>query len=101
MVPDPPDPHSGPQLKIKIRGVSPPVWRRLQIPERITITQLHRATQPAMGLSDGHLHLFIIRGWRYGGYRDGGLQLFDGPDTLPIKALVRQHHGQQCGALLT
>jgi hypothetical protein len=72
------------QLRISLRGVSPPVWRRLLIPEQITIAQLHRVMQLAMGWNDGHLHQFVIRGWRYGGHRDGALQFFDGPDTLPL-----------------
>ena len=50
------------QLRISLRGVSPPVWRRLLIPEQITIVQLHRVMQLAMGWNDEHLHRFIIRG---------------------------------------
>ncbi|WP_408602550.1 plasmid pRiA4b ORF-3 family protein [Paraburkholderia guartelaensis] len=62
------------QLRISLRGVSPPVWRRLLIPEQVTSAQLHRVMQLAMGWSDEHLHRFIIRGWSYGGHRDGTLQ---------------------------
>ena len=46
------------QLRISLRGVSPPVWRRLLIPEQITIVQLHRVMQLAMGWNDEHLHRF-------------------------------------------
>jgi hypothetical protein len=66
------------QWRIRVRGVSPPVWRRLLIPEEITIAQLHDVMQLAMGWNDEHLHRFIIRRWRYGGHRDGALQFFDG-----------------------
>jgi hypothetical protein len=38
---DPSDPLSFLQLRISLRGVSPPVWRRLLISEQITIAQLH------------------------------------------------------------
>ena len=80
------------QLRISLRGVSPPVWRRLLIPEEITIAQLHQVMQLAMGWSDEHLHRFVIRGWRYGGHRDGAFQFFDGPDTLPFAAFGLHVH---------
>ena len=59
------------QLRISLRGVSPPGWRRVSIPEQITMAQLHRVTQLVMGRNDEHVHQFVIRGWRYGGHRDG------------------------------
>jgi hypothetical protein len=80
------------QLRISLRGVSPPVWRRLLIPEQITIAQLHHVMQLAMGWNDEHLHRFIIRGWRYGGHRDGAFQFFDGPDTLNLPAFGLHEH---------
>ena len=86
------DPPSVLQLRISLRGVSPPVWRRLLIPEQVTIAQLHRVMQLAMGWNDEHLHRFIIRGWRYGGHRDGALQFFDGPDTLLLAAFGLHEH---------
>jgi len=80
------------QLRISLRGVSPPVWRRLLIPEQITIAQLHHVMQLAMGWHDEHLHRFVIRGWHYGGHRDGALQFFDGPDTLSLAAFSLHEH---------
>ena len=80
------------QLRISLRGVSPPVWRRLLIPEQITIAQLHQVMQLAMGWNDEHLHRFVIRGWRYGGHRDGALQFFDGPDSLSFAAFGLHVH---------
>ena len=44
------------QLRISLRGVSPPVWRRLLIPGQITIAQLHHVMQLAMGWNYEHLH---------------------------------------------
>ncbi|MBB5462416.1 hypothetical protein HDG33_006090 [Paraburkholderia sp. Cpub6] len=80
------------QLRVSLRGVSPPVWWRLLIPEQITVAQLHRVMQLAMGSNDEHLHRFVIRGWRYGGHRDGALQFFDGPDTLSLAAFDLREH---------
>ena len=80
------------QLRISLRGVSPPVWRRLLIHEEITIAELHHVMQLAMGWNDEHLHQFMIRGWRYGGHREGALQFFDGPDTLSLAAFGLHEH---------
>ena len=52
------------QLRISLRGVSPPVWRRLLIPEQITIAH----------------------------HRDGAFQFFDGPDTLNLAAFGLHEH---------
>ena len=89
---DPSEATSILQLRIGLRGVCPPVWRRLLIPEQITIAQLHYVMQLAVGWHDEHLHRFVIRGWHYGGHRDGALQFFDGPDTLSLAAFGLHEH---------
>jgi hypothetical protein len=80
------------QLRNSLRGVSPPIWRRLLIPERITIAQLRHVMQLAMGWSGEHLHQFVIRGWRYGGHDDGAMQFFAGPNTLSLAAFGLREH---------
>ncbi|TDG16742.1 hypothetical protein EYW47_39970, partial [Paraburkholderia silviterrae] len=72
------------QLRISLRGVSPPVWRRVLISGQIMIAHLHQVMQLTMGWGDEHLHRFIIHGWR--GHREGAFQFFDGPDTLSLAA---------------
>ena len=54
------------QLKITLRYMRPPVWRRVQVPSDITLAKLHRIIQVAMGWYDSHLHQFIV-GERYYG----------------------------------
>jgi hypothetical protein len=54
------------QLKITIRDISPPVWRRLVVPGSITLDRLHGAIQTAFGWEDCHLHEFVIDGKFYG-----------------------------------
>lgn len=54
------------QLKVVLRGAEPPIWRRLQVPASMTLAELHRVLQVAMGWSDYHLHEFKIAGVRYG-----------------------------------
>lgn len=55
------------QLTVSLDEVSPRVWRRLQVPSTITLTQLHTVLQAAMGWQDLHLHRFAWDpGWRDG-----------------------------------
>lgn len=46
------------QLKVTLRDVRPPVWRRLIVPADISLDALHTVLQAAMGWYDCHLHLF-------------------------------------------
>lgn len=48
------------QLKITLKGVKPPVWRRLLIPSEYTLTQVHEALLTGMGWSGYHLYAFKI-----------------------------------------
>jgi hypothetical protein len=53
-------------LKITLRGLRPPVWRRVRVPRDITLRMLHRVIQAAMAWQDYHLHEFEIGDRRYG-----------------------------------
>jgi len=57
------------RLKVTLRGVKPPVWRRLLMPGTMTLGQLHTAIQAAMGWRDCHLHVFDIGGEPFGDRR--------------------------------
>ncbi len=48
------------QLKITLRDVRPPVWRRILVTDATTLHQLHWIVQAAMGWTNSHLHQFII-----------------------------------------
>lgn len=54
------------QVKITLRHVKPPVWRRLQLPGSITLGELHDVIQTAMGWEGYHLHVFTAGQHRYG-----------------------------------
>ncbi len=59
------------QLKITLKGIDPPIWRRIQVPD-CTLGELHEVLQVVMGWEDSHLHQFDIRGEYYGWPDDGG-----------------------------
>jgi len=48
------------QLKITLRDVRPPIWRRVFVTDTTTLHQLHWIVQAAMGWTNSHLHQFII-----------------------------------------
>ena len=53
-------------LKITLRGIRPPVWRRVRVTSDMTLRTLHQVIQEAMGWDDAHLHEFEIGDRRYG-----------------------------------
>ena len=53
------------QFKIMLRGVEPPIWRRIQVKD-CTLDRLHARIQTAMGWTDSHLHRFEIGDDIYG-----------------------------------
>lgn len=48
------------QFRVDLRGVRPPIWRRIQLREACTFWELHCAIQDAMGWLDMHLHQFEV-----------------------------------------
>ena len=49
------------QFKITLKGIKPPIWRRIQVSETYTFWDLHVAIQDSMGWTDTHLHHFEIK----------------------------------------
>lgn len=46
------------QLKVALKGIRPPIWRRVEVPCTYSFWDLHVAIQDAMGWLDCHLHEF-------------------------------------------
>ncbi len=51
--------HTGTlQLKVTLRHISPPIWRRIVVPAAIDLPRLHDILQLTMGWTNSHLHMF-------------------------------------------
>jgi hypothetical protein len=61
------------QFKISLKGIRPPIWRRIQVPDYCTFWDLHVAIQDAMGWLDLHLHAFEIKNPKKGLPEDIGI----------------------------
>lgn len=53
------------QLKISLKGVRPPIWRRILVSSSTTLTKLHHIIQVSMGWENYHLFSFNIYGENY------------------------------------
>ena len=53
-------------LKIALRDIRPPVWRRLMVPGKMNLGQFSEVILAAMGWNGYHLHAFDIGGEQYG-----------------------------------
>jgi hypothetical protein len=54
------------QLKITLKDIEPPIWRRVWVDKNATLGHLHWVIQIAMGWTNSHLHSFKIQGIEYG-----------------------------------
>jgi pRiA4b ORF-3-like protein len=62
----PRSPTSVHQLKVTLKGIRPPIWRRVQVSSTINLRRLHDVIQETMGWTQSHLYEFEIFGERYG-----------------------------------
>ena len=60
------------RIHVRIRQISPMIWRRLLAGSDSSIADLHHTLQIAFGWSDSHLHRFHIHGRDYGIGKIGG-----------------------------
>ena len=78
------------QLKITLRDIKPPIWRRVQVQSSTTLSKLHLIIQAAMGWYNCHLHSFSIQGIEYGQTEpDYGLDLKD-ENKAKLSSVIKQ-----------
>ena len=71
------------QFLIEIQGISPRIWRRIQVPANYNFWDLHVAIQDALGWWDYHLHHFEIKGKGKRRTEQIGIPDFSGSGELP------------------
>lgn len=54
------------QLKMVLKGISPPIWRRFQVSGNISLYKLHLVLQAVMGWENYHLFEFQMGDLRFG-----------------------------------
>jgi hypothetical protein len=67
------------QLKVTLRDIDPPIWRRLQVAGDTTLGDLHWILQLGMGWTHSHLHFFKIGDAQYS---DPTFDLSEAPDEF-------------------
>ena len=78
------------QLKVTLKGSSPPIWRRILVPGDISLAKLHRILQITMGWWNCHLHVFEIHGREYG-QPDRNLELeFENEQRVKLGEIVSE-----------
>ena len=48
------------QLKVRLLGISPMIWRRVLVPISVSLRELHGILQVSMGWKGFHLYYFDI-----------------------------------------
>ena len=54
------------QLHISLRGIRPPLWRRVSVPGTLALSGLHAVIQTVLEWTDSHLHQFYVDSDTYG-----------------------------------
>lgn len=54
------------RLKMTLKYIRPPIWRRVVLPDTTNLGDLSEIIQAAMGWHGGHLHAFEIGGEQFG-----------------------------------
>ena len=53
-------------MMVLLEGSEPKIWRQISVPGNMTLADLDRIIQAAMGWTNSHLHQFNIEGQVYG-----------------------------------
>ena len=74
------------QVKVTLKDMRPPIWRRFQVPADINLDELHMFLQVVMGWTNSHLYQFKMGGAYYGeAYPDNGFDDIEMKDASRTK----------------
>ena len=85
------------QFKLSMKGITPQIWRRVQVPINYTFFDLHYAIQAVMDWDDYHLHEFEVLNPKTGvlqrvGPEGDDFEIFDeGPPESEKKAKISDY----------
>lgn len=83
-----PPPSAAYALKITLKGIRPPIWRRLLVPDSVSLAGLHAIIQTVMGWKDQYLHTFVIAGREYGEPSTEGIRRILDERKFTLRELV-------------
>lgn len=76
------------QVKITLKDVDPPIWRRLLVPLETKLSRFHDIIQAAMGWQDSHLHVFKVGVVNFSyPYEPGHLEELTAVDSRYVKLI--------------
>ena len=76
------------RIKVTLRHVAPPVWRRIEVPADIRLGKLHNVLQAVMGWTDSHMHAFRLGMEQYGTLSREFPDMFKNERTVPLDQIV-------------
>jgi hypothetical protein len=79
------------QMQVELRDVDPRVWRRLVVPDGITMADLAEILLVAMGWENIHLHLFEVGDVSYGPGDDDAEDDEIDEDTVVVSDALGSH----------
>ena len=71
------------QIRVDLREIRPPIWRRFLVTRDIRLDQLHLVLQAVIGWDNYHLYQFRIKDLDYGEpFEDEDIEMHDAAKTL-------------------
>jgi hypothetical protein len=80
------------RFHIALRGVSPKIWRRVELTAGGSLADLQRVIQISLGWSNEYQHRFCIRNHHLGASRPGGLLFFGDPEVMTLSQFAFRLH---------
>jgi hypothetical protein len=79
-------------LRLELRGITPPIWRRVRVPASITLPTMHEVIQAVFGWSNIHPYRFIAAGVPFQPTSEGVELIEEGyiTDGLELHFLLNQ-----------